>query len=391
MGANSFTGEWEGNMRHILLMVLLGAGLVACGESKQAGKAGPAEPTVIILPATSVFTATVREVNPSFEFPAVVEAVQLARVRPEISATVKKVHFSPGELVSKGDLLLEFDDATYRAEYELAEANLQSAEASVVEAKETWDRAEELMPKGYISQQDFDKARSYYDMARANLAGARAKIARTKLDLDHTRIYAPFSGKISKSFYAVGESVIPNSPNSPNPLFTLVEMDPIFVTAGVQLQQYHKFVLLRKTLEERGIEVPELEVTLTLAGGDPYPHTGQFEAWDNMSTASSGTITGRLLFPNPEGLLLPGNNVTIAGESVRTFKRVLIPQKAVMQDQQGYYLKIVDKDSVVARRNVELGIRYKDEWIVLDGLEDGARVITVGAPMLREGTPIKLQ
>ena len=378
-------------MRRILLIVLLGTGLIACGESKQAGKAEKTEPTAIVLPSTSIFAATVREVSPSFEFPAVVEAVQLARVRPEISATVKKVHFTPGQMVTKGDLLLEFDDATYRAEHELAEANLQSAEASMVEAKEIWDRAEELMPKGYISQQDFDKARSGYDTARANLAGARAKIARTQLDLDHTRIYAPFSGKVSKSFYAVGESVIPHSPNSPNPLFTLVEMDPIFVTAGVRLQQYHKFVLLRKKLEERGIEAPPLEVTLTLAGGEPYPHTGRFEAWDNMSTATSGTIAGRLLFPNPEGLLLPGNTVTIAGESVRTFKRVLIPQKAVMQDQQGYYVKIVDQDNVVARRNVELGIRYKDEWIVLDGLEDGAKVITVGAPMLREGTPIKLQ
>ena len=286
---------------------------------------------------------------------------------------------------------MEFDDATYRAEHEVAEANLQSAEAATLEARETWERAEELMPKGYISQQDYDKARAANDSARAVLAAARANLSRARLNLERTRIYAPFSGKISRSFYSVGESVVPHSPNSPNPLFTLVEMDPIFVTAGVQLQQYHKFVLLRRELEERGIEVPPLEVRLRLDGGEAYPHPGRFEAWDNMSTSSGATIAGRVLFPNPEGLLLPGNNVTIYGEAVRAFKRVLIPQKAVMQDQQGSFLRIVDADGRVARRNVELGMRYKDDWIVLDGLEEGAKVITVGAQMLREGTPVALQ
>jgi RND family efflux transporter MFP subunit len=378
-------------MYRLLLIALLGAGLLACGDPHEVTKAEAEGPVVINLSSDSLVEARVREVAPSFEFPAVVEAVQLARVRPEVSATIKKVHFSPGEMVEQGQLLIEFDDSTYRAEHELANANLQSAEAMLVESIETWDRAEELMPQGYISQQDYDKARAARDSARANLSAAKAKVSRTRLDLDHTRIYAPFNGKISKSFYAVGESVIPNSPNSPNPLFTLVEMDPIFVIAGVQLQQYHKFVLLRQELEARGIQVPELEVQLTLSGGEPYPHPGQFEAWDNMSTSSSGTITGRLLFPNPEGLLLPGNSVTISGKAARTFKRVLIPQKAVMQDQQGHYVKIVDAQETVARRNVELGIRYKDEWIVLSGLEDGARVITTGAPMLREGAIIKLQ
>lgn len=377
-------------IRTLLLLTLL-PGLLACGESKQSSAPQASAPAAINLPATSIVEATVREVSPSFEFPAVVEAVQLARVRPEVSATVKAVHFSPGDMVEKGQLLLEFDDAIYRAEHEVAKANLQSAEAALIEAGESWERAEELMPQGYISQQDYDKARAANDSARAALAAARASVSRTRLDLDHTKIYAPFNGKISKSFYAVGESVIPNSPNSPNPLFTLVEMDPIFVTAGVHLHQYHKTVLLRKELEDRGVEVPPLDVSLTLSGGAAYPYTGRFEAWDNMSTASSGTITGRLLFPNPDGLLLPGNSVTIYGEARHSFPRVLIPQKAVMQDQQGYYVKVVDSDDTIARRNVDMGMRYKDEWIVLDGLQDGARVITVGAQMLREGTAVKLQ
>jgi RND family efflux transporter MFP subunit len=377
-------------MIRILISVVLGLGLVACGGDNKTGPETASAPATINLPASSIVVAGIREVRPSFEYPAVVEATQLARIRPEISAVVKKIHFSPGITVQKGDLLLELDDATYQAEYDAAVASLQSSEASYVQAQSNWDRAEELQPEGFISQQDYDKARSAIDGARAAVAADKARLAQARLDLSRTRIHAPFTGKISKPFYSVGDSVIPNSPNSPQPLFTLVEMDPIYVTAGVQLSQYHKFVLLRKELESRGVIVPKLAVQLRLSGGAKYPYPGEFEAWDNTSTASSGTITGRILFPNPDSLLLPGNSVTIAGEALQSFKRVLIPQKAVMQDQQGQYVKIIDENNSVARRNVTLGIRYKDEWIVLDGLEEGARVIVVGAQMLREGATVNL-
>ena len=154
-------------MYRLFIVFLLGVGLVACSDNKQAAPPSTKDAAAINLPSTSIVEATVREVSPAFEFPAVVEAVQLARVRPEITATVKAIHFSPGDMVEKGELLLEFDDATYRAEYEVAEANLQSAEAAMLEAGESWERAEGLLPKGYISQQDYDKARAAHDSALA--------------------------------------------------------------------------------------------------------------------------------------------------------------------------------------------------------------------------------
>ena len=139
------------------------------------------------------------EVSPAFEFPAAVEPVQLARVRPEITATLKAIHFSPGDMVEKGELLLEFDDANYRAEYEVAETNLQSAEAAMLEAGESWEQTEELMLKGYISQQDYDKARAAHDSARAALSSAKAKVTKSRLDLDRTHSHAPFGGTIMAS------------------------------------------------------------------------------------------------------------------------------------------------------------------------------------------------
>ena len=114
--------------------------------------------------------------KPSFELPAVVEAVQMARVRPEITATIKEILFSPGQMVSEGQVLMELDKSQYQAAYDTAAAQLQSAQASLVESESTWARAEELMPQGYISQQDYDGARAGVDSARAAVASAKAAV-----------------------------------------------------------------------------------------------------------------------------------------------------------------------------------------------------------------------
>ncbi|WP_240732905.1 efflux RND transporter periplasmic adaptor subunit [Halioglobus maricola] len=378
-------------MLRILMPLMLGITLAACGESGKEGPVAPAESTAIKIASDSIAVAAKRLVRPSFELPAVVEAVQMARVRPEISATIREIKFSPGQMVEEGDVLMELDTSAYQAAYDTARAQLQSAQASQVNANSNWDRAEDLMPKGYISQQDYDGARAAIDSARAAVASAKAALNKAELDLSHTTITAPFSGKISKSYWAIGDTAMPSSPNAPEPLFILVSMDPVFVTAGVQLEKYHEFVLKRKAWLDAGKTIPELEVGLKLSGGSEYPHSGVFEAWDNTSSASSGTITGRVLFPNPDGLLLPGNNVTLEGKVVGGINRIVIPQKAVLRDQQGEYVKIVDSSDTLVRRNVDVGIRDGADWVIIDGLEVGDRVVTAGAQRLREGAKVAIQ
>jgi RND family efflux transporter MFP subunit len=376
-----------------LLMSLICLVIVACGESEPPvdTPSGSAAVAPTILPAAAVVVARVREVHPSFNYPAVVEAVQLARVRAEVSATIQKIHFSPGQLVEEGQLLIEFDSAEFEAAYDAAAAELLSANAKVEQSAANWARAEDLMPKGYISQQDYDGAKAAIDSANAAVARAEAALQKAQLDLKHAALHAPFSGKISKANYAVGDYVIAQNPTQPEPLFELAQLDPIYVISSVELSTYHRFVLLRKQLQKEGVEIPELVIELALAGGEAYPHVGEFENWDNVSAPGSGTITGRAVFPNPDGLLLPGHNVTLKGQTIAVFNRVTVPQKAVMQDQQGYFVKVIDDNNILQRVNVDLGVRDGPDWVVLQGLEEGARVVTEGAPMIRDGTEIELQ
>jgi RND family efflux transporter MFP subunit len=376
-----------------LLMSLICLVIVACGESEPPvdTPSGSAAVAPTILPAAAVVVARVREVHPSFNYPAVVEAVQLARVRAEVSATIQEIHFSPGQLVEEGQLLIEFDSAEFQAAYDAAAAELLSANAKVEQSAANWARAEDLMPKGYISQQDYDGAKASIDSANAAVARAEAALQKAQLDLKHAALHAPFSGKISKANYAVGDYVIAQNPTQPEPLFELAQLDPIYVISSVELSTYHRFVLLRKQLQKEGVEIPELVIELALAGGEAYPHVGEFENWDNVSAPGSGTITGRAVFPNPDGLLLPGHNVTLKGQTIAVFNRVTVPQKAVMQDQQGYFVKVIDDNNILQRVNVDLGVRDGPDWVVLQGLEEGARVVTEGAPMIRDGTEIELQ
>jgi RND family efflux transporter MFP subunit len=167
-----------------------------------------------------------------------------------------------------------------------------------------------------------------------------------------------------------------------------VQLDPIYVTAKVALVLYNDFVLLRSELKTKGIDIPELELFVQLAGNRSYPHSGIFENWAHSSDDTSGTIAGRALFPNPDGLLLPGQNVTLGGRAARAVTRIMIPQRAVMQDQQGRYVYTVDADDVVRRQNIEVGIRDGADWAVTSGLDEGSRVIVQGLQSLRPGTEL---
>lgn len=377
------------------LQVFLIAGLAiflsACSPSGEEVKKPQATDSGFPLPSSAIVIAKTQTVQPSFEFPAVTEAIQSSGTRAMVSAEIRAIHFSPGQLVEKGALLLEFDPADYDAAHAVASAQLNTAKAVAIEAKLNWERAQELKPDGHISAMRFDAARASFETSKAAVLSAQADLKRASLDLERTKIYAPFSGKISRPHYAVGEYVLSQSAVQPKPLFELMQLDPIYVKSSLELGVYNRTVLLRQRLAEQGKEIPELVLSIELAGGEAYPYKGTFESWDNASISSMGTITARLQFPNPDGLLLPGQNVLIQGESIDAVERIVTPQKAVQIDQQGHFVLIAGEGDVVERRNIEVGIRIGKDWSVHSGLNDGDRVIIDGLQMLRAGMHLNLQ
>lgn len=371
----------------LFLMLLASVLLSACGGSEDNSAPAPAEQAAVTLLGSAVMVAEVQTIRPGFSLPAIVEAVQSANIRPQIAATVLANHFSAGDMVEEGQLLVELDDARMLAKLGSAEAELVAAKASVTQAEANWKRAQELQPNGYISALDFDNAKASVEVSRSAVAQAEAAVTTASLNVEYTRIHAPFSGRISKPNHAIGDLVTSLSPTS---LFELVQLDPIYVTANVELGVYNRFVMLRQRFESEGQEVPELVVEVQLAGGIDFPYTGSFEAWDHASSGSQGTISGRTLFANPEGLILPGQNVILTGKMIEPIERIFVPQKAVLQDQQGHFVMTIAEDGKVQRKNIEVGIREGADWAVKSGLESGDQIIIEGAQRLAPGMKVQI-
>jgi RND family efflux transporter MFP subunit len=357
----------------------------ACSKKEEPAAQGPAPLPPIA--ESALHTASIRTIRPGFTLPGVIEAMQTAEIRPEVSAKLTVNHFRVGALVKEGDLLVELDDSEYVANLEAAKADLTSALANVEQARANWNRAESLLPKGYISNLDYDKARAALSVTEASVAKARAAVSKAELEVAQTRIFAPFSGRISKPRHAVGDYVGPTG----IPLFQLVQLDPIYAKSSVEQSLYNKFFLLREKMADENIEIPEMKLTLRLPGGTDYPYTGTFENWSHASQESSGMITGRSRFANPEGQLLPGANVTLVGQTIDSAERVMVPQAAVLQDQQGHYVMVLDEQDTVRRANLEMGVRDGSDWAVRSGLEEGARVIVEGAQVMRPGTRMSVK
>ncbi len=374
--------KW-GTVWALIAVSLLIAG---CGSGEEA-PAGPAPSSAVILSPEQVGRAETRTVNPTFELTAITEAYQSARVKSQVQARLQANHFEGGEQVEEGQLLVELDPASFEASLAAAEAQLESAQAASTQAVANWKRAEDLLPDGFISRLDYDQAKASFSSAKAAVSEAEAALQKAQLNLERTRIVAPFSGRISPPGHAVGDLV---GPLSVNPLFELVQLDPIYVDGAVEQGKYNHFVLLRKKLDAEGVDVPELKVSIVLSGGEEYPYPGTFQSWDHSAQAAPGMIVGRTLFPNPDQILLPGQNVVVRGEAIEAVTGVFVPQRAVLQDQQGHYVIAIDASDTLVRRNIEVGIRDGADWSVHRGLAEGDRVIVRGAERLAPGTPVSI-
>ncbi|WP_116364013.1 efflux RND transporter periplasmic adaptor subunit [Parahaliea mediterranea] len=372
-------------VEHLFLL----CGLLALGPGgcdKGSSNAPPASaPAALTLRAGQVATVTERTIEPAFTLNGKTEAVQSANIKPQIAARIQAQHFKGGELVEEGQLLVELDPADFKANLAAAMAALQSAQASARQTEANWERAESLLPKGYISQLDYDAAKAAVEGARAKVAEAQASLEQHELDLSRTRILAPFSGRISPPGHAVGDLV---SQLSVTALFELSQLDPIYVIGSVEQSTYNRFALLAQKLAAEGVELPEVKVSLELTGGEAYPHEGHFQAWDHNAKAAPGMIIGRTEFPNPDGILLPGQNVILHGHALRSVTGAFIPQASVQQDQQGHYVMAIAEDGTLQRRNIEVGIRDGADWSVRTGLKPGERVVLQGGQALPPGSPV---
>lgn len=351
----------------------------------------PAAAQQAAAPTVLTKTVEIESFSPAFEHPSRIEAVQTASVRAVVTAKITAIHVKAGDVVEEGQLLVELDQTDYKIALAQAEAALLKARANALKAASDYERAQNLNERGTVSERDLEYAKANRDVADADVMVAIALLDSARKSLEDTKVYAPFSGRVSKPGFAVGDLYAPGDPTQEKQLMEIVSLDPIYAIGRVDQTKYFKFIATRLKIDERGGSIPPLELSLILPNGETYPYTGQFENWDNTATSTSGTIAARVLFDNPDGLLLPGENVTVHGEVLQPIEAITVPQRAVSRDQQGSFVMVVNSEGLVERRNIETGVRNGGDWAVRKGLEEGDEVIVEGIQKARPGQPVETQ
>jgi len=356
------------------LFSLLSFTLFSCSEPEKA-KQAPA-------PAVSVYKVEVEQVGRHREFVARTQAFKEANLRARVEGELIERHFREGAVVEKDQLLLKIDPANYEALLSQAKADLASKQSGQDNAIRNLKRAKDLIGDGYISQSDFDRLTTEESQANASVKSSQASLRRAELDLSYTTILAPFTGRIGKVNYNVGNIVGPTS----DALATLTITDPIYVNFQVEEALYLNYLQQQKSSVERN--AVKADLTLRLPNNTSYDEPGELDFADTKIEQGMGTVELRAKFSNKNGIILPGLFVTLIIESQEKESMAMVPQAAVQASQQGQFVLIVDESNTVKQRHVVLGRRINAMWVVEEGLETGEQVIIEGLQKVRPGVAV---
>jgi membrane fusion protein (multidrug efflux system) len=361
-----------------LAFTLALATLTACSQ----GGAGGRPPAA---PAEAGYVELRSEIVPlRLELPGRTTAFEVSEVRPQISGIVQERLFTEGAAVKAGDLLYRIDPRLYESALNQARADLTSAIATAEAAKARADRIGELAKSDVVSRQDLLDAQSTSAAAAAAAERARAGVTTAEINLRFTRVSAPISGRIGRSFVTTGALV---SAGQPEPLAMIQRLDPIFV----DIQQSSSALLaFRRQLAGGELARASTEVTLKLEDGSRYPHAGVLQFAESVVDTSTGTVTVRARFPNPEGWLLPGMYVRAEFAPVEDQHAILVPQQGISRDAKGNATALViGAESKAELRTVVTERTSGDRWVVSKGLKDGDRLIVEGLGRIQAGQTVK--
>lgn len=338
---------------------------------------GAPTPTVTVLAAEPVdYTLTAR-------LPGRIKASTISEVRPQVSGIIRERQFEEGREVEAGQPLYQIESETYAAAVTAAQANVAQAQANFDLAEREARRAEELLATNAGSGQRRDTAIAARDAANAALQLAQAQLQSAEIDLERTTIRAPISGVIGFSQATPGSLVAAQQANA---LTTIRALDPVYVDVTQSATD-----LLRWRQSERGGGVLATgQATLILPTGDEYSVKGELRAAEPQVEPTTGMITLRIAFPNPDKLLLPGLYVEVILPQIEEKGVYLVPQSAVMRDRDGNPNAWVVENGTVAVRTLEVLTSDKNNWVVTGGLNPGDQIITTGFQKVAPGAPVEI-
>ena len=347
-----------------ILCALLPAAFIAAACSQSAPPKSPPPDAGVVVIRSAPVTLTA-------ELPGRTDPYAVSDVRPQISGIVKERLFVEGSAVKKGQPLYQIDPAPYKAAYD-------NAAALVGAAKGKAERYAALLKQNAIARQDYDDAVAAYKQALANTESAR-------INLDYTTIRAPISGRIGRSLVTVGALVTAGQTNA---LATIQTLDPIYV----DITQSSSELLALKLAMEHGTlngEPGDASATLTLDNGVKYQRTGRLQFSEVTVDPTTGAVTLRAIFPNPDGILLPGMFVRATVVEGVDPHAILAPQQGVSRDEKGEPTALVVDDKGIARlRILKTSRAIGDKWLVTAGLRSGDRLIVEGLQKIVPDSPV---
>jgi membrane fusion protein, multidrug efflux system len=350
-----------------------------------------AQPAPSAPPAVGVVKVERRPMTDSYEFNGRVQAINSVNIVARVTAFLDQQLFTEGTDVKKGDLLYTLERPPYQAAVNIQKATVAQAEAQLENGNLELRRKQELVQKNAGTQQALDSAQATQRVQAAQLISAQAQLETARINLDYTEIHSPIDGRIGRTSVTIGNVVSPAS----GTLTTVVSQDPMYVVFPVPTR---RAIELREEYSKKG-GFDVVKIRLRLPDGRIYAQTGKLDFINNAIAQDTDTLTVRGVVPNPilgaetaGGVklreLVADEFVTVLLESVMPREVIAVPRAAILSDQEGSYVYVVDDHNTARQRRVRLGQVTPETAGIADGLKEGEQVIVEGVQRARPNAPV---
>ena len=367
--------------RYRFFLSLVSLSLVAVVAVAAAPEAAPAGPKVTVA---SVEQRTVIEQR---ELLGRVDAIESVELRPRVSGHIDEVRLQSGQLVNKGDVLFVIDPRWYRAQFDLATAQAESARVRVAIAERDAKRSDSLLSERAISVEEADTRSSRLAEARADLLAAEATLATARLDLEYTQVRSPITGRVSRAYVTAG-NLVSGAPGGATLLTSIVSTGEVYVYADVDEATVLAFNRLQAAGRIATDKAGRVPVEMALSDETDFTHRGVIESTDNRLDTGTGSLVVRMVFPNTDGQLVPGLSARVRLPVSAPEPTLFISERAIGTDQSQKFVLTVDAANTVAYRTVKLGAIIDGQRSIREGLKPGDRVIVNGLQRVRPGMTV---
>ncbi len=369
-----------GRMRLYAAFALLLAAVMTSGCKQKNSFVAPPPPRV------GVAQPLQQEITPWLDATGNVASTNSVDLVARVQGALTSIAYKDGAVAHQGDTLFVIEPAPYEAKYQQAQAAVAATQAQLTQAEAEFNRQASLGRSDFSSQSSVDQARSNRDVLRANLLNNQAGVTIAAINLGYTRVTAPFDGVVTAHLVSAGELV---GASSPTKLAQIIQLDPIYVDFTLSEQDVSR---IRAGLTRRGLTVrdlPEVPVEVGLLNEDGFPHRGKLDYVEPQLDPTTGTLSARGVFANPDRALLVGNFVRVRIPADEKRSTLLVPERALGADQGGRYVLVVNGDDVVEQRSVQTGPSVGSLRAILSGLAPADRVVVEGVQRAVVGSKVE--